>query len=168
MTYIGVDCGLDGALVFIHNNDIHSMIEMPTVKYGGKRFIDIDKLAHMFNSDNKRKSHVAIVEDPGGHAPSAAGLRSMTHSFAVIKTLLVANRIKHHCFHARKWQSDFFKKPKDFIGKFDTKKSALESANKIWPNTDWRRTQRSKKPFDGFVDAALIAEYGRRRNLGLT
>lgn len=165
MTYIGVDCGLDGALVFIHNDEIHSMIEMPTTKFGRKRLIDIDKLAHMFNSDNKRKSHVVIVEDPGGHAPSAAGLRSMTHSFAVIKTLLVANQIKHHCFHARKWQSDFFKKPKDFVGKFDTKKAALESANKIWPNTDWRRTQRSKKPFDGFVDAALIAEYGRTRNL---
>jgi len=165
VNYIGIDCGLDGAIVTIRDNSIHSMIEMPTYKQNDKRSVDIEKLAYIFDSENKRQSHVAIVEDPGGHAPSAAGLRSMTYSFAVIKTLLVANNIKHHCFYARKWQSDFFKKPKDFVGKFDTKKSALESANKIWANTDWRRTERSKKAFDGFVDAALIAEYGRRRKL---
>ncbi len=165
MNFIGIDCGLNGALVTINKNTIHSMIEMPTKKHDHKKVIDIEKLSHIFNSDNKRQSHIAIVEDPGGHAPSASGLRSMTYSFAVIKTLLVANKIPHHCFYARKWQSEFFKKPKDLVGKFDTKKAALDSALKIWPNTDWRRTQRSKNAFDGFVDAALIAEYGRRREL---
>jgi hypothetical protein len=46
--------------------------------------------------------------------------------------------------------------------KFDTKLSALKVAQELWPQQDWRRTPRSKKPFDGFVDATLIAEYGRR------
>lgn len=165
MHYIGIDCGLDGAIVIVSGDKIFAMTEMPTIKKDGKRSIDILKLSNIFDSENIRKSHVAIVEDPGGHAPSAAGLRSMTFSYAVIKTLLVANRIETHSFMARKWQAEFFKKPKDLKGKFDTKAAALKAANEIWKDTDWRRTERSKKEFDGFVDAALIAEYGRRKGL---
>ena len=62
---------------------------------------------------------------------------------------------------ARKWQKEFFSKPKGMTEKFDTKAAALSAADKIFPDTDWTRTPRSKKAFDGFVDAALIAEYGR-------
>ena len=114
--YIGIDCGLDGAIVTIEGERILEMLSMPTKKVGTKREIDIDVLAKLFDSQFKRDFCFASVEDPGGHAPSAAGLRSMTYSFA----------------------------------------------NEIWTDTNWRRTPRSRIPFDGFVDAALIAEYARR------
>ena len=32
----------------------------------------------------------------------------------------------------------------------------------LWPDVDFRRTERCQGPHDGMVDAALIAEYGRR------
>ena len=158
--YIGIDCGLDGALVILNSTGIVSMRDMPTKKEGKKRAIDIAALDEWFEKI-RRSSTVAVVEDPGRHAPSAAGLRSMTYSFAVIEALLVAHRIDYITVMARKWQKQFWTRPKHVEGKFDTKAAALSAANKIWQGTDWRRTQRSKKAFDGFVDAALIAEYGK-------
>jgi hypothetical protein len=86
----------------------------------------------------------------------------MTYSYAIIKALLVAYKIRHRSVRAITWQRQFFTKPKGMKSKFDTKLSALKVAQELWPQQDWRRTPRSKKPFDGFVDATLIAEYGRR------
>jgi hypothetical protein len=164
MHYIGIDCGLDGAIAIVSGNNIHAMIEMPTINNDGKREIDIHRLSNLFDNDNIRNSHIAYVENPGHHAPSASGLRSMTYSYAIIKTLLIANGIENHSVMARTWQREFWEKPKDSKIKYDTKASALSVANRIWSKTDWRRTPRSKKCFDGYVDAALIAEYGRRRD----
>ena len=159
--YLGIDCGLDGAIVAIEGEKILYKIPMPTIKEAKKRSIDIEALSTYFDSQFKRDFSYAIVEDPGPHAPSAAGLRSMTYSFAIIKALLVAYEVRFKTVSARTWQKTFFVKPKELKTKFDTKAAALSVANKIWPNENWRRTPRSKKPFDGFVDAALIAEYGR-------
>jgi len=158
--YIGIDCGLDGALVTLNAEGIVSMCDMPTKKEDKRRAIDIEALDEWFEQI-RRATTVAVVEDPGRHAPSAAGLRSMTYSFAVIESLLVAHGIDYITVMARKWQKHFWARPKNVDGKFDTKAAALVAANNIWTDTDWRRTTRSKKAFDGFVDAALIAEYGR-------
>ena len=161
-SYLGVDCGLDGAIVAIKGDKIIAMLPMPTYKESRKRSIDIETLSDLLNSQYKRDCCTAIIEDPGGHAPSAAGLRSMTYSFAIIKALLVAHKIQFKCVRAITWQRQFWDKPKGMKGRFDTKLAALNAAKNLWPTQDWRRTARSKKPFDGFVDAALIAEYGRR------
>jgi len=164
--FLGIDCGLDGAIVSLENDRILDKISMPTIKESKKRSIDIEALSSFFNSEFKRDFAYAIVEDPGPHAPSAAGLRSMTYSFAIIKALLVSNNIRYKCVSARTWQKEFFSKPKGMKEKFDTKAAATICAKEIWPKEDWRRTLRSKKDFDGFVDAALIAEYGRRKYEG--
>lgn len=159
--YIGIDCGLDGALVEIVGRHIVCKTAMPTVSNGKRREIDISILAAMFEQWTLEACTV-IIEDPGGHAPSAAGLRSMTFSYAVIKTLAVQHALPHHAVMARKWQASYWSKP---AGKYDTKAAALKAAREIWPVEDWTRTERSRKAFDGFVDAALIAEYGRRKGI---
>jgi hypothetical protein len=45
--------------------------------------------------------------------------------------------------------------------KGDTKPAALAKAKQLWPAETWLATNRSTKPHDGLVDAALIAEFGR-------
>jgi hypothetical protein len=61
------------------------------------------------------------------------------------------------------WQKVFWTKPKMPKGrKFDTKAAALKAAKQLWPLQDWRKNSRCTTPHDGLVDAALIAEYGRR------
>jgi hypothetical protein len=158
MLHLGIDCGLNGAIVALKGHHIVEMTPMPTMSNGKKSEIDINRLSLIFEFYKDRDVFLTI-EDTGGHAPSAAGLRSMTYSFAVAKTLAVVHRYSFQTVLARKWQRSFWSRP---AGSFDTKAAALKTANELWPDEDWRKTERSKKAFDGFVDAALIAEYGRR------
>lgn len=135
---------------------------MPTIKEGKRRAIDIPKLNEILCKDSIIQYHTVVVEDPGHHAPSAAGLRSMTYSYATILTILRVHQIRHHTVSARTWQKHFWTKQP---GEYDTKAEALKAATKIFPDQSWLKNSRCSKPHDGFVDAALIAEYGRSQNI---
>lgn len=162
MIHLGIDCGLNGAIVALRDREIIDKVPMPTASNGKSKEIDIQRLSLVLKYYAEQENFLTI-EDTGGHAPSAAGLRSMTYSFAVTKTLAVVHKMPFMAILAVKWQRSFWTRPKMASGhKFDTKAAALKKACELFPNEDWRRTERSKIPFDGFVDAALIAEYGRR------
>ena len=161
MIYLGIDCGINGALVLLSGRQILEKMPMPVIQNGKRKEIDIEQLNAIFDSLDGANTRV-IIENPGGHAPRASGLRSMTYSYAVVHTLAVVRVLPYYTFLARQWQREYWIKPK---GSYDTKAHALSVANDIWLDQDWRRTPRCKKAFDGFVDAALIAEYGRRLEL---
>ena len=161
MIYLGIDCGINGALVLLSGRQILEKMPMPVIQNGKRKEIDIEQLNAIFDSLDGANTRV-IIENPGGHAPSASGLRSMTYSYAVVHTLAVVRVLPYYTFLARQWQREYWIKPK---GSYDTKAHALSVANDIWLDQDWRRTPRCKKAFDGFVDAALIAEYGRTLEL---
>lgn len=164
MNIIGIDCGINGGISELDQaGNIADQIVMPTIKVGKKNKIDLNCLAKLFSLADPKQT-MTIVEDPGGHAPSAAGLRSMTYSFAAIEALLIANSLQYKTMRAIEWQRVFWEKPKMPKGmKFDTKAAALNQANQLWPDNDWTATERSRKPHDGMIDAALIAEAGRRK-----
>ena len=168
MFYYGIDCGLKGFLVCINNKGkLVIARKMPVITEGKKSKIDVSSLAVLFADLGRQQDcQTFILENPGGHAPSAAGLRSMTYSFAVMETLLINNGLKYHTVTARTWQKEFWQRPKlPKDVKFDTKAAALKAANKIWPDQKWLPSARHTKPHDGMVDAALLAEYGRRKNI---
>lgn len=169
-TYIGIDCGLDGGIVTLTGDGIVSKSVMPTISPGKGRKIDLGVLCDKarfwhLTMETESRLHV-IVEDPGGHAPSASGLRSMTYSFAVAEMLLVAFAIPYTIVRAQTWQREFWKRPQLANGvEFDNKGAALAASRRIWPGEDWTKSERAKNPHDGIVDAALLAEWGRRGNL---
>ena len=168
MHYYGIDCGLSGGVVCLDaDGKIVMSRTMPILSDGKSRVIDIGSLATLFAEIGRHPDRQKfIVENPGGHAPSAAGLRSMTYSYAVIETLLVANKLQHHIVTAQRWQKQFWSRPQMAKGKkFNNKAAALLAAGKIWPAEQWLATERCRKAHDGMVDAALIAEYGRRQGI---
>jgi hypothetical protein len=50
-------------------------------------------------------------------------------------------------------------------GKRDTKAMALIACKRIFPDIDLTLTSRANKPHDGYIDAILMAEWGKRNNL---
>lgn len=166
--HIGIDCGLDGGIAVLDNagNIVYSIV-MPTIQSGKGRKIDLCALAGIMREFlNHKHKPTFIVENPGAHAPSAAGLRSMTYSFAAVETLLAAYQLKYHVVLSQKWQKAFWSKPKMPKGqKFNTKAAALNVAKQIFPEETWLKSERCTKPHDGMIDAALLAEYGRRENI---
>lgn len=175
-TYLGIDCGLDGGVVTLDGaGNIIDQRVMPVVDIGKGRKIDLRALSDFFDAATGSAlnggSATVIIENPGPHAPSASGLRSMTYSFAVCEALCVAHGLRYHYILSQKWQKEFWSKPRMAKGqKWDTKAAALAEAKKLWPGNEWRQISDKtgkllKNPADGVVDAALLAEYGRRKNL---
>lgn len=77
--------------------------------------------------------------------------------------MLTALELPHELVHPRTWMSKMhFGLP----GK-DNKVKSIMAAGRLFPGVDLRRTERSRVPHDGFAEALLIAEYGRRYRTGL-
>lgn len=123
---------------------------------------------------------VCAIEDV--HAIFGSSAKS-TFSFGeingVLKGLLIANKIPYHLVPPKKWQSEIWEfndlvvsykdivvKGKDVRKKeINTKKTSLNAAKRLFPNVDFRKSSRCKKPDDNKIDSLLLAEYARRKNL---
>lgn len=166
MIFVGIDCGMDGGIAAVGSsgNVLRTAI-MPTMKAGKGRVLDMETFqAILMHPIDGAKEVTYIIEDPGGHAPSAAGLRSMTYSFAVADCITFFLHQRRLIVRAQEWQGEFWKKPKVAKGeKFNTKAAALLAAVRLFPNEDLRKSSLAKNAHDGIVDALLIAEYGRRK-----
>lgn len=160
--YIGIDNGLDGALVALsdHPGPPIEMIAMPTQQKAKGREVDGMGMRNWLSAYDIGKVTV-ILEIPGKHSPGTAALCSMWDSFGAIRAILESRGIRHHRIAPQTWQKAMLGN----VEKGKTKEAALAKARQIWPGETWLATPRSSKPHTGLVDAALIAEYGRVKNL---
>ena len=123
---------------------------------------------------------VCIMEEIHALYNSAA---KATFSFGeingLLKGLLIANKIPYHLVPPKKWQSEMWDN-KDMVvtyklvtirGKVvnkkevNTKQTSFNAAKRIFPEVDFRKTERCKNYDDNKVDSVLLSEYGRRKNL---
>jgi hypothetical protein len=166
--YVGIDNGLDGGVALVSDDGKVLLATVtPTFSNGKKRKL----CSHMLNAlmDSFRggsdEELTVVVETPAG-SKSVSAATSMADSFARIETVLIIGGYRRHFITARTWQKEFWTVPKMAKDqKFDTKAAALLAANRLWPDANWLASPKCKKPHDGMVDAALIAEYARRKGL---
>lgn len=160
-TYIGIDNGISGGLVALSatpGGGIISKLPMPTQKTRKGNEINIVEVwewAVQFHLGNTS----IIIEEPGG-SQSAQAAASMAASFASLRTLCELKGLRYIRITPQAWQ-----KPMLNCGKGETKPAALTLARSLWPAESWLSSPRCKVPDSGLIDAALIAEYGRRKGL---
>lgn len=165
MIYIGVDNGISGGLVAL--SDVAgvppiAMIPMPIQRARKGNEVNI-KAVHKWLSETtggNLSNATIIIEEPGG-SKSAAAASTMAGSFHALRGLFDAKFLRYARITPRTWQTAMI--PGCATG--DTKPRALEAAKRLWPREGWMATPRCRKPHDGMIDAALIAEYGRLTNL---
>jgi len=160
--FTGIDNGLDGGIVQLdEDGKIFDKKIMPTIKTGKGRTVDIVEIAHHFYDT---KTHFYMLENASKHSPGVLALCSTWYTFGCIEAALKIKGMRYELIQPQKWQREFWAKPKMPKGKkFDTKAAALVAAKKLWPSEDWTKSERATKPHDGLIDAALIAEYCRRK-----
>ena len=97
----------------------------------------------------------------------------------LLKGLLVANKIPYVLIPPKTWQKEMWInsdmvinykkvsiKGKEITRKeVDTKNTSFNAAKRLFPTLDFRKTERCKNWDDNKVDATLICEYARRKNL---
>lgn len=83
--------------------------------------------------------------------------------FGTLLGTVAAKRLRHQLVPPRAWTKMMH------VGTAagEPKTRSLEAAKRVWPAETWLAPgTRQKKPHMGIVDAALIAEYGRRQVCG--
>ena len=175
--YIGIDPGSAGAIVLIDSD--RNVLEMMSTPKNGKEY-DLQSICIFLNKLKNMKNVHAALEDV--HAFQGSGATS-NFNFGRGKMLwemgLMAFKIPHTLVQPRKWQNVAWegvtktmvstsrkKKNGESVKKVDTKATSLTAVQRLYPDVDLRdpnrKTDRSKKPHDGVIDALLIAEYARR------
>lgn len=175
--YMAIDPGSKGVIAtqfngefkhyFIIENDLYQLSQI------------------MENIRNEFPNLVCVIEDI--HAVFGSSAKA-TFNFGFNKGyligLLAANHIPYVLVQPKEWQKEMwvnsdmvvnYKKSvrtekngtkKEVTRKeVDTKNTSYNAAKRLFPNMDFRRNERCSKFDDNKVDATLMSEYARRKNL---
>lgn len=110
---------------------------------------------------------------------SAKATFSFGEIFGELQALLAANKIPFVLVQPKEWQKEMWINSDLVVtyesvtirGKATTKKevntkaTSINAAKRLFPTMDFRRTDRCKNIDDNLVDAVLMSEYARRKNL---
>ena len=176
---LGIDNGLDGGIVALSPMEgvqPIAKVVLPTLKvhyqarYNAKgkmtakaktrREIDPRALCVILNGLNSTPENTEVYfEECPEHADRAATMRSMAMSAGKIISILEAKGYEVNRIMSYDWHPVILGK----IPKGQSKTMARAKAAELWPDENWLATDRSTTTHDGLIDAALIAEFGRRK-----
>ncbi len=158
----GIDCGLDGAIVFLSKGDVrlHVMPTLPLQK--SKRTYDANEIRRILAEAAPRHVFVerqqAMPAGIHGRNQGAASTFSTGYGFGLIVGLLAGLQIPFTLVAPRTWQGRMLAD----MPKGDTKSVARVVAKRLFPGLDLRATARCRVDHGGIVDALLIAVHGER------
>ena len=172
MIYLGVDPGLEGGIaVLSESGSLIALEEMPIHRpTRGRREFDLAGIMGALKRYRKQDEIFVTVEKLGA-MPLRRGGRQMGGAIANFNRglsrgwqwLLVGLGVPHQLVSPQTWQRAMF------VGTLVTslpKHRSIVAATSLFPEQSWLRTPRCKKAHDGFTDAALIGEWGRRKRVG--
>jgi hypothetical protein len=158
---IGIDNGISGSLVAIsaYHGKVIDKILMPTRPSDRSRECDAVAICEWIENFTHTDDIAVALETPSKHSPGTLALCSMWDCYGAIRGILESCGIKHIRIAPRTWQAEML----GVVPKGETKAYARAKAREIWADEDWLATPRSKTANMGFIDAALIAEYYRKK-----
>ena len=149
MKIIGIDPGQKGAIcILLHGKA--TFYPMPKTP---------DGIADIVKNNCNGNYHVFVEKAQAMPKNGAVGMFNYGRGFGEILGILTYHQAPYTLIHPRTW----CKIMHQGTSKDGTAKNrSLSAAKRLFPNTNLFRSLRCKKPDDGFIDALLIAEYGRR------
>lgn len=163
MIYIGIDNGVTGGIAALYagEREPYTWGAMPVKKSRTGKEVDVRAFYQWvkIHFRGQERKLVFILEEPGG-SKSAAAAKSMAGSFHALRGCFEAMGYRWERITPQSWQKVMI--PGCKAG--ETKKRALARVSELWPSQNFIPPG-CRKPHEGVIDAALIAEYGRRKNL---
>ena len=153
MLVAGIDPGKDGAIVVLRDGAIVQQTLLRDCT--PPSYLKCLKLDAVFIE----KAQV-MDKDPNVR-PSARAMFSYGRDYGFLCGSLIDLPCPLYYIPPQEWTGAVHKMSPHIQGK--PKEASLFVARKIWPGMDWRASERSRKPHDGIVDAALIGFYGWRK-----
>lgn len=170
--YIGIDPGARGMIVTQYKGEF---------KHYSIADNDLYQLADIMAEIRRKYPNIVCVmeEIHAIYGSSAKATFSFGEIFGKLQALLAANKIPFVLVPPKTWQKEIWinsdlvvtYKSVTIKGKATTKKevntkaTSINAAKRLFPTMDFRRTDRCKNIDDNLVDAVLMSEYARRKNL---
>ena len=158
MIYLGIDPGLNGGMAMVSESFIAT-----------RPFTDMKSMLDWLRESPVEDFFATIELVHSIHGSSAKSNFEFGKNLGEWIGLLTALSIPYQMVPPQTWQKVMMPgKPARIKGgdpakhKQAIKDHAAKVAQALWPEHDFRRTPKCKGPHTGMVDAALIAEYGRR------
>lgn len=157
--FLGVDPGLDGGLALVSQRDGVLLEVMPTI--GSE--LDFHLLAKILKdwAPDIRKAYLEHV-----HAMPKQGVASMFKFgkvFGGVQGVLATLGIPFELVRPQAWQKVMHQ---GTPASANTKDRSRLAFARLFPGVNALASDRSRVPHDGMVEAALMAEYGRRMTVG--
>lgn len=159
--FVGIDPGMTGFITFCLN-DNYSHYQIPLNEDETK--IDFNKLyrkLEFFDYDVNIDNFNVYIEDVHSvHKSSAKSNFNFGGAVWSIQALVNATLGDFILVQPKLWQKEMHQG----IEKNDDKKvMSLQAAQKLFPDMDFKRTERCKTPDHNLIDSLLICEYGKRK-----
>ena len=153
MIYLGIDPGLDGGFAAIGPDGLELKV-MPTVPVGTKRQLDEQAIVQFLMPYARQQTKVFIELVASRPKQGIAAMFNFGTGWGLVRGICAGLGLSYELVRPQEWQGEMLKGQPDG--------SEYLVASRIWPDTEWRASERCKNFHDGLVDAALIAEHGRR------
>lgn len=162
---LGVDPGKHGALAALdHQGRILALHPTPLIK-GQRDTYDLAAIRELLLSYQAQGRLHVTVERMDAMPAKLGG--SIANYHRGVSTgwawMLEGLKIPYELVPAREWQRAMHAGTQ--AG--DTKQRSILAAQRLFPSQNLKRSPLAKGPDDGLADALLIAEFGRRKQLGL-
>lgn len=162
--YLGIDPGKQGGFVIL--NESSEIVEYNPMPLIGKAY-DVLEIRNIICS---RDFHKVVLENPSViFGVGKSSVASLMHNVGLLEGILVGTEKQFIKVAPKEWQKECWKnikvQKKAGSKANDTKATSTLAALNLWPSTDFKITNNSnpsKNYNDGFIDSALLAEYGRR------
>lgn len=165
MVIVGIDPGLSGAFCFMKIDDASKQLcsidfeKMPVIE----REIDFQGLVKIFQYVFVNDAPAFFIEKvsamPGQGVCSMFKFGRCVGAVQMLAALSDAPVIE---VSPQKWQKEMHEGISRNSVKCPKNRSLI-AAGRLFPKVNLLATERSRKAHEGFVDALLIAEYGRRQ-----
>lgn len=159
---VGIDPGLSGGLAFFEEGTVVALVPMPVRDLGDRNELDMPAIAAFLVTDYGRATHVFIeraqVMSKPGKSQGVTGMFNYGIQNGMLRGLCHGLGLPYTLVHPQSWQRAML----GAFAKGESKAAAAVRVSQLWPSLDFRASERCKKAHEGMVDAALIAEHGRR------
>lgn len=155
MFIAGVDNGLDGGITIIKDGTLFSSMPMPTINtVKSKREYDLTKIKNFIAGVD----HVFVEQAQAMPGQGVSSMFTIGKNYGLMMGILSGLGYPFTVIAPQTWQKQLF----SGFPKASTKSVSVMVCQRLWPNADWRASERCKVAHDGMTDSACIAEYGRR------
>jgi len=150
---IGIDPGLEGAIALSVSGKIEAIHDMPVLRKGSKRVIDVMSLYKMLYPYKNKIEGVIIEKQFKVYGQRGATLENYGAVLAILQLLeLDVTEVT-----PSKWKKEIFKKK-------SSKEDSVALCQEIFPEAEILRTFKRKDPILSHdrAEACLLLEYARR------